>query len=285
MWTLGLTYLIFWGPLAIFQIPGASAGQQGGVGMGILPFIVGGFVPSIVGIVLTAKFEGRPGLRQLWRRLCALRFSLRWYLVILAVPILASGARLVVQWATGADVHPAEPLAAILANPVLWIPFTIQVIFLGPLSEEFGWRGFAQDRLLARFSPLSGSLLLGLVWACWHIPLFFIPGTSQSAGGQPSLQFAVFAIGVISESVILTWLYNRTGRSLGAAVLMHATIGFTGSLVALLVPPSLIGDAMFAAGHLVVAAVVTLISRGDLGAGNVPARNAGAAVGSTRSAG
>jgi membrane protease YdiL (CAAX protease family) len=273
-WTLGLTYLVFWGPLAVFHIPGASAGEQGRVGLGALPFILGGFIPSLVGIALTAKTGGRAGLRQLWRRAGALRFGWRWYVAILAIPSFAGGIRVFGQWATGAEVHAAEPLAAMVASPVLWVPFLIQILFLGPLSEEFGWRGYAQDRLLATFTPLSGSLLLGAVWAVWHLPLFFIPGTSQSVAGQPLLQFAAFATGVISETVVMTWLYNRTGRSLGAAVLLHAAINFTATVAAFLVPPSLLGTAAYAAGNLAVAITISLLTGRALGARAATAKRA-----------
>jgi membrane protease YdiL (CAAX protease family) len=239
-----------------------------------LPFILGGFIPSLVGIGLTARTEGRAGLGRLWRRACAFRFGLRWYAAILALPLVAAGAQVLANWATGSQLHAAEPLAAMLTNPVLWVPFTIQIIFLGPLSEEFGWRGYAQDRLLAALTPLSGSLLLGAVWAAWHLPLFFIPGTSQSAAGQPLLQFAAFAAGVISETVVMTWLYNRTGRSLGAAVLLHAAINFTATVAAFLVPPSLLGTAAYAAGNLAVAITISLLTGRALGARAATAKRA-----------
>lgn len=66
-----------------------------------------------------------------------------------------------------------------IGTPALWIPFAITILFLGPLSEEFGWRGCAQDRLGARFTPLAGSLVLGVVWALWH--LVWMPWFRQPA--------------------------------------------------------------------------------------------------------
>lgn len=255
-WTLGLTYLLFWGPLALFQIPGASAGQQGEVGMGVLPFILGGFIPSIAGIILTVRTEGRTGLRQLGRRAVAFRFSPGNYLALLAIPLTIGAVRLAVQGALGSQIQPAEPLAALIASPAQLIPFAITILFLGPLSEEFGWRGYAQDRLGVRFTPLAGSLFLGGIWALWHLPLFFIPGTSQSAAGQPLLQFALYAVQVISLTVIITWLYNRTGRSLAAVILFHTWVNLVGTVVTYLMQPGLVDVMVQAAGYLAAATVI-----------------------------
>lgn len=268
-WTLGLTFLVCWGPLAVLQIPGARAGG-GGAGPGILPFILGGFVPSFVGIALTAYTEGRTGLKRLWRRLLAFRFSLRWYLVILGISLAVGGAQLLMQWAVNGGLAVSPIMESLMGAPAAWIAFTIQILFLGPLSEEFGWRGYAQDRILARFAPLTGSLVLGAVWALWHVPLFFIPETSQSAAGQPVLQFLLFAVSVISQTVIMTWLYGRTGRSLGAMVLMHTAAGYAGSVSALLTTPGLMNTAVMAVGYFTAAALVVWLAGPDLGAESKP---------------
>lgn len=265
-WTLGLTYLVCWGPLALFRIPGATAGGQAGPGAGLLPFIAGGFIPSFVGIALTGYTEGRPGLGRLWRRAVAFRFPGRWYLTTLLICLAVGGARLAVQWLLHAQIEPSEVLSQMAASPVLWVAFAIQILFLGPLSEEFGWRGYAQERVLARFSPLTGSLVLGIVWAFWHLPLFFIPGTAQSAAGQPLLQFAVFAVQVICLTVIITWLYNRTGCSLGAAVLMHFLTNFVGTVVTYLLVPSLLDAAVQTVGYLVAAVLIVALGGRRLGA-------------------
>lgn len=263
-WTLGITFLICWGPLAILQIPGARAGG-GGAGPGVLPFILGGFVPSFVGIGLTAYTEGRAGLKRLWRSLLNLRFSLRWYLAILGIALAVGGAQLLTEFATSGGLLISPTMEALLASPGAWVALTIQILFLGPLSEEFGWRGYAQERILARFSPVGGSLVLGVVWALWHLPLFFIPETSQSAAPQPTLQFLLFAVAVISQTVIMTWLYGRTGRSLGAMVLMHTAIGYAGTVVALLTTPGLLTTAVMAAGYLITASLVVWLAGPRLG--------------------
>src|SRR5215211_4092979 len=95
------------------------------------------------------------------------------------------------------------------------------VFFIFPgsaLGEEIGWRGYALPRLQYRRSALSASLILGVIWAFYHLPLFF---TGQ-AFRSPSL-LVPFVVSGLALSVILTWVYNSTGGSLLLVVLLHAT--------------------------------------------------------------
>lgn len=87
------------------------------------------------------------------------------------------------------------------------------MVYLGGGQEEIGWRGFALDRLLRRHNDLVASLILGVVWALWHVPLWFMTGTSQ-----PFMPFGAFLIMIVSESVILTWVYVESGRSMFLAM-------------------------------------------------------------------
>ena len=98
------------------------------------------------------------------------------------------------------------------------LPAFIAAFFiLGAVQEEFGWRGYALERLQKQWNPFVSSLVLGGIWAIWHLPLFFIEGT-----GQSKTPFLLFFIGTFSISIIYTWLYNGTGRSLLIVLLFHA---------------------------------------------------------------
>jgi uncharacterized protein len=96
----------------------------------------------------------------------------------------------------------------------------------GPIGEEFGWRGFALPRLLERHSALKSSLMLGLIHAIWHLPLFFIPGMPQK-----QLSFPVFTLGVISIASFDTVLYLRTGANLLLAILVHLMANVCGGMI------------------------------------------------------
>lgn len=98
------------------------------------------------------------------------------------------------------------------------LPTIIPLIILGPLSEEYGWRGFAIKRLLNRFNANLTSLIIGLIWSLWHLPLFFTLGSSQYESNMP---FLVFLITVTSISFVFTYVYIQTNRSLFSAIFFH----------------------------------------------------------------
>jgi membrane protease YdiL (CAAX protease family) len=93
----------------------------------------------------------------------------------------------------------------------------VYVLILGGGQEEPGWRGFALDRLLGRMNGLQASLLLGLVWAAWHIPLFF-----TRASAQTGLPFLWYVLHTVAVAIIFTWLYRSAARSILLAMLLHA---------------------------------------------------------------
>jgi membrane protease YdiL (CAAX protease family) len=94
-------------------------------------------------------------------------------------------------------------------------------LVIGPLAEEFGWRGFALDQLQSKWSALVSSLVLGVFWWLWHLPLFFMIGMVQNELGFGTLAFWAFATNVLAQSILYTWVYNSTGRSILAVILMH----------------------------------------------------------------
>jgi membrane protease YdiL (CAAX protease family) len=182
----------------------------------ILLFIVGGFGPSLAGIFWTWRTRGGSGLREMFSRALKLRFPIGYYAVIVLIwPALFIGATLLAQ-ASRAPSPDLTTLQTVLGNPLALAGIVIITLIAGPLSEEFGWRGFGLDILLNRWGPVYGSLLVGLCWGLWHLPLFFIAGTSQS-----HLPFPIFGLNMIMLSVIMTWLYQSTKRSLAAPILLH----------------------------------------------------------------
>ena len=248
--------LVTWGTMIVMSIPGGSTDPTAPPPslLGLLLLALGGFSPSIAGIAATWWFGGGSALRDLWQR--TIRFDLGWraYLLIIGFPIIAVCVRL------GAYLHSGGAIgqSALLTNPLALLPFTIQIALLGPISEEFGWRGFAVDGLLARWRPLSATLILGVLWAFWHLPLFFIPGTVQARSGNVAREFPVFALVTASSALIYTWLHLRTRRSLWSAILLHFTINFCASFWATLADDGFAGRCIWAALFLTAAIVVAL---------------------------
>ena len=113
----------------------------------------------------------------------------------------------------------------------------VRVLFLGgPLGEELGWRGFALPRLQGRHTALTSSVVLGLVWGLWHIPLYFVPGTGQyeitRSGNGVAFAIGGAATWTIGLSVLFTWLFNQTRGSLLVVIGFHAAVN-----LAALFPP------------------------------------------------
>ncbi|NVM44232.1 MAG: CPBP family intramembrane metalloprotease [Candidatus Lokiarchaeota archaeon] len=98
----------------------------------------------------------------------------------------------------------------------------INTIINGPLSEEAGWRGFALPNLESRFGSLISSIILGIIWACWHIPFYFI---------EPRMPFYIFIILVLVITILMTWGYNSTKGSLIITVIFHFSFNFNGAFI------------------------------------------------------
>ena len=219
-----LTYVVTWmswiAAWAIFG-GGASAGHPR-PGLQMLFFFLGTFAPSFVAVWLTARHEGRAGVRELFRRLLQWRVGLRWYVFALTyIAAIKLAAALIHRLATGEwPRFGDEPLYLMLAATIG------STLLLGQAGEEIGWRGYALPRLAARFGLARASIVLGIIWAAWHLPLFFIPGTDTT--GQ---SFPLYLLQVTALSVAIAWLYANTNGSLLLTMLMHAAGNNTKDIV------------------------------------------------------
>jgi membrane protease YdiL (CAAX protease family) len=206
-----LTYALAW----ILESPLVFLRDSITDAQGQILYILSANVVSVVAIVLTAMVLGRGALRKLLGRLLIWRVNPLWYLGVVLGPAALVGGVVALNALLG---RPALSLGIpSLLGLVIMLAFMI--VPGSALGEEIGWRGYALPRLQTRMSALSASLILGVMWGFYHLPLYF---TGQ-AFRPPSL-FAPFVIGIIALSVILTWVYNSTGGSLLLVVLLHATI-------------------------------------------------------------
>lgn len=247
--TLGLSYFVFWGPLAVFQIPTISFVRSTmGPVWAIALFVIGGFVPSLTAIFLTWKQEGKAGLRSLGRRVIQFNIGWRWYAAILGIVILGTLGQLAIHRLLGKAFDGSLFIAQLSS--------ALPLILLGPLSEELGWRGYALDRLQTRFNALVSSLIIGLVWGLWHLPLFGMVGTSQH---ELAIPFLGFLGGVMATSVLYTWLHNHTHASIWTAVFFHWVFTYAMQVVASGVTRSVTYNWLEYMPYVVIAVVVVLI--------------------------
>lgn len=178
--------------------------------------ILGVYFPSLTSLALTAVLEGRAGLGRLVRRLNPAAVRPVWYAgVLLGMPLLAALAMLLLG-----DRPAFVGLKAALTGVGLGL-----VLDPGPIGEELGWRGYALPRLLERASPLVATLVLGVIWAIWHLPAFYLPGMPQS-----QLNLALFFVFAICVSAVMTWCHLGTGGSILLAILIHLVANHGGRL-------------------------------------------------------
>jgi uncharacterized protein len=260
LWSyFALTYAISWlcwGSMIVFGLPGGSVHPDAPPppASNLLLLALGGCAPTIAGTLMTWRAGGQPALRLLWRRCTQFRLGWQPYLIIFLVPVIVAGVRIAVQALRGGAIGPSP----LLAEPVQLIGFAVQIFVLGPLVEEAGWRGFALDRLLARWGYFGGSLALALFHACWHLPLFSVQGTIQQSEGNFLPEFAVFCLGIAGSAVITTRLYLATGRSVWSAIVLHATSNFGISFVWTLWQGDLADRLVGALSTLLLAAVLAV---------------------------
>ncbi len=184
-----------------------------------LAVMIGAFGPLVSALILIGRNEGRAGIKQFFRN--AFRFRVRpiYYILAFALPLITAAVAHYFVNVTGIDRLPANLLPEGLEIPVvvLIIPYFIFILILGGGQEEFGWRGYAQDPLQQRFGILGGSILLGIAWGMWHLPLWFMTGE-----GHANYSFFAFLLYTISMSVILGWVYNASGKKLVIPWILHA---------------------------------------------------------------
>ena len=216
------TYIVSWilwiAAAAILRV--AAPHPSGFLAISGFLYLLGVFAPSLVALALTARGDGRAETLALLRRTVKWSVGVRWY--VFAVVYMAAvklGVALVYRIVTGAwPTFGQEPVYLT----------AIAIVFSTPVQagEEIGWRGYALPRLSARLGLSSASIALGVIWACWHLPFFFISGTDKS--GQ---SFPVYLLSVTALSVAMAWLYWHTNRSLLLTMLMHAAVNTTKDIV------------------------------------------------------
>lgn len=207
---------------------------------------------------------GWPAVRDLLLRLIRVKVNWFWYVVAIGLPVTMGAALVALGLLLGSPPQvgvlvPAGALVgALLLNTWEWL-----------ITEETAWRGFALPRLQRRFDPLIASLVLGVLWGVWHLPLFFIPGSFQS-----SIPFVGFLISTIATSVTIGWVFNRAQGSVLVVALFH---GFTDVVIAytgVMTSGAVLFWITVGLQVLVAAAVGTDLRRRDLDAASLPAGTA-----------
>jgi uncharacterized protein len=242
-------------------------------GLGLLPYRVSPalasaivpaslFGPSVAALIVTAATEGRADVGHWLRRIVRWRVGVQWYLfVLLGLPaIMVLGTLLRPGALASFDISALPSVLAYLGA------FAFMVFLGGPLGEEPGWRGFALPRLQRLHGPLVGGLLLGSLWALWHLPGFLVPQKLPPSGTV--MDFVRFALALIALAYVIQFAFNNTGGSVLMAILTHATWNtfYSAALVEVFPAPAVVGSYLnlTIAGWVLALALIAL-TRGRLG--------------------
>lgn len=215
-------------------------------------------VPSLLGPALAAfvcaALAGRGSVVDLVRRMVRWRIGWHWWLAAVS-PALALVPVLGVLALAGGRLPAASDFGGFSGLPAAWgvAGVVAAVVLVGALGEETGWRGWLLPGVQRRTGPVTAALVVAVVWAGWHLPQFFLVRSYEQF---PVAMLPVFVLGLAGGSVVLTWLYNRTGSVLAVAV-WHGLYNVTGATTAASEHGGVISAAIWT--FVVVLAVVLLV--------------------------
>jgi membrane protease YdiL (CAAX protease family) len=189
---------------------------------------LGGLGPLLAAITLTFLSNGKIGVITLLKRGTDFKFNKKWWIPLLL--LTTSTAFLAYQL-----INILTPVPDIINLPIELDTFIGALLILTIISvaEEFGWRGYALDRLQDKLkksnhTSLIASIILGMIWGIWHLPMFFTPNEGKS---HDLLNFPFFLVMTVLLSILFTWFYNNTNMSILSAIVFHTTVNFSGIVV------------------------------------------------------
>lgn len=212
------TYLITWGVWLPVTFDETSP-------FALLLVILGGFGPA-AGAALVVTLSGRSA-RAWFKNTLRWRIHFGWIALAIGLPFVLTLAGVAAGYLLGASITLPQLANGFVGFAVALVPIAL----LGGGQEEFGWRGFALPRLQRRYSPLTASVIIGVAWALWHVPLalgvdFWETGSS----------FYLYGLLAVVGSIIFTWIYNLTGGSVFAMMLLHGSFNASNMIGSVLDP-------------------------------------------------
>ncbi len=209
----------------LFRIPAGISPQNLDIGSSwwFIPIgLVSPYGPTLAAFVITGITEGKSGIKALWKRFWNRSLSYKWLLVILLFfPTLRLVANLVARIVDGQ----AYPILTWPNQPWMFIaPLIFNGLLHGGMSEEFGWRGYVLPRFQAKWNALISSLILGVIWGVWHLPL--LPAGMSSANSVAELVLWQTLV-----AIFFTWVFNNTNGSVLAVVIFHAMVNASADIM------------------------------------------------------
>jgi len=192
---------------------------------------IGGVGPMVAALILLFSLHSADFRKNYFRRCIDFRAIKPWsYLIIIGVVVLYRFGGPILKGLVEFKPLVVSLDESIANQPINIIPILFFIIIFGPIPEELGWRGYCQDSLAEKYGLLNSSMILGMIWSFWHLPLFFIEGSYQNTIPVGSIAFWVFILDLIPKAVIMGWIYYANNRSILSAILFHFLINLFGEI-------------------------------------------------------
>ena len=208
------------------------------------------WIPAIAAVLAAALTGGGAAVRRLLASLVRWRVGWWWYALVILGPAAFAAVVAAAYVLLGGSWTRGFPAAGTGIGSLAL--FLVVLTLTDGVGEELGWRGYALPRLLERYSALVASVVLGLLWGLWHLPLVFTEG--MGLFGHP---IWLLLADIVAKSVLFTWVFLRTRGSVLIAALLHGST----NLFVVSPPIALSGDLLLpllamAAKWLLVALIV-----------------------------
>jgi membrane protease YdiL (CAAX protease family) len=200
-------------------------------GPGMAFLICGGMAPSLIGVIMALITYSKDERKEFFRRFYqAKRIGAGWWFLILLIFPAIHIITLLITVISGGEMPAMDLLRSVIQNPVSILPVLLIGFFInGAWPEEWGWRGFALQPLLDSFGFMKANLLLGTIWAAWHLPLFFMPAMGHYQMGFTGFFF--FLAQSIGLSMIMGLVHVKTKQSILSALMLHMLFNLTFNLM------------------------------------------------------
>ncbi len=175
--------------------------------------VLAAFGPAVGAFYSLRSLNGRGSIRVYLKSFFSLKFGWKVWIAIFVI----LGISTAISWFIP-ELFGANRLGMLLPNIYLFPIYWLIMVFFGGGQEEIGWRGYVLPILEKRFGCWFGSIILAVVWACWHLPLWFIPGTSQTY-----VNFTGFIMLTLGYSFFYSWIMKASGNRPFAALIAHGT--------------------------------------------------------------
>jgi uncharacterized protein len=223
-------------------------------------FALGGVGPLLSAVVLLRATSSREAQLDFWRRLLDVRrLRFRWWVLVVVVALLPAVLGRSVTGGDGAWLAPGAGLVLVTA------------VVAGVL-EEPGWRGYLLDALGTRHGVVVAAAVVGVFWALWHLPLFFLAGSYQHALGLGTSEFWLFMLTLLCLSFVYAAVFYAAGRSILAVVILHAAANAAGELIS--APDARVAETVVVLAMTAVSVVLLVRRNQDVSTGR-PARAGG----------